>query len=202
VATSSHTITGNVIKSCEGPAITNGGSNSDIVISGNIIEDTNSVVPGAAIQLSSADRIVLTGNNINETNGNPAIAMLGTSDNWQINQNCFSNVAADPITLNGAGSVLTYNAGYNPVGTIANPWPVNNGDLTNEVIGGGSDPQSAKVYTVRHTPKTIVVNGDTILQININGVDTGLTGGVFKLGVGETIAINYDVAPITAVFAE
>ncbi|MBV8640918.1 MAG: hypothetical protein JO070_05975, partial [Verrucomicrobia bacterium] len=58
------------------------------------------------------------------------------------------------------------------------------------------------VYTVRHTPKTIVITGGTGLQIAINGVDTGLAAGVFKLGVGETIAISYDAVPATAIFAE
>ncbi|HTD55863.1 MAG TPA: hypothetical protein VK670_10810, partial [Silvibacterium sp.] len=172
-ATSNHTIMGNVIKSCDGSAITNGGLNSDIVISGNVIEDTNSVVPGAAIQLSDAARVLVTGNNINGTGANPAIAMLGTSDNWQINQNFLSNVGTDPVALLGSGSVLINNFGYNPVGTIASPWPVSNGDLTNEVSGGSPDPQSGQVYTVRHTPKTIVITGGTGLQIAINGVDTG-----------------------------
>jgi len=201
-ATSNHTIMGNVIKSCDGSAITNGGLNSDIVISGNVIEDTNSVVPGAAIQLSDAARVLVTGNNINGTGANPAIAMLGTSDNWQINQNFLSNVGTDPVALLGSGSVLINNFGYNPVGTIASPWPVSNGDLTNEVSGGSPDPQSGQVYTVRHTPKTIVITGGTGLQIAINGVDTGLAAGVFKLGVGETIAISYDTVPTTAIFAE
>jgi hypothetical protein len=201
-ATSNHTIVGNVIKSCDGSAITNGGLNSDIVISGNVIEDTNSVVPGAAIQLSDAERVLVTGNNINGTGANPAIAMLGTSDDWQINQNYLSNVGTDPVELLGTGSVLINNFGYNPVGTIANPWPVTNGDLTNEVTGGSPDPQSEKVYTVRHTPKTIVVTGGIGSQIAINGVDTGLAAGVFKLGVGETVAISYDAVPTTAIFAE
>jgi Pectinesterase len=201
-ATSNHTIVGNVIKNCDGSAITNGGLNSDIVISGNVIENTNSVVAGAAIQLSDAARVLVTGNNINGAGVNPAIAMLGTSDDWQINQNYLSNVGTDPVALHGAGSVLTNNFGYNPVGAIANPWPVGNGDLTNEVSGGSPDPQSEKVYTVRHTPKTIVVTGGIGLQIAVNGVDTGLAAGVFKLGVGETIAISYNVVPATAIFAE
>jgi hypothetical protein len=201
-ATSNHTIMGNVIKSCDGSAITNGGLNSDIVISGNVIEDTNSVVPGAAIQLSDAARVLVTGNNINGTGANPAIAMLGTSDNWQINQNYLSNVGTNPVAPVGTGSVLVNNIGYNPVGTIANPWPVSNGDLTNEVSGGSSDPQTGQVYTVRHTPKTIVITSGIGLQIAINGVDTGLAAGVFKLGVGETIAISYDLVPTTAIFAE
>lgn len=201
-ATSNHTIVGNIIKSCDGSAITNGGLNSDLVISGNIIQDTNSVVPGAAIQLSDAARVLVTGNNINGTGANPAIAMLGTSDDWQINQNYLSNIGTDPVALQGAGSVLINNFGYNPVGAIANPWPVGTGDLTNEVTGGSPDPQSEKVYTVRHTPKTIIVTSGAGSQIAINGVDTGLAAGVFKLGVGETIAISYDAAPATAIFAE
>ena len=40
-------------------------------------------------------------------------------------------------------------------------------------------------------------------QIAINGVDTGLTGGAFKLGISETIAVTYGaLAPTTAIFAE
>ena len=202
VATSKHTIMGNVIKHCEGSAITNGGLNSDIVISGNVIEDTNSVVPGAAIQLSGATRVLVTGNNINGTGPNPAIAMLGTSDDWQINQNCLSNVGTGSVALRGKNSAVVNNFGYNPVGAITNPWPATGSDLTNNVTGGSPSPKSATVYTVRHTPKTIVVTNGTVLQIAINGVDTGLTAGVFKLGIGETIAISYDDAPTTAIFAE
>jgi hypothetical protein len=202
VATSKHTIMGNVIKNCEGSAITNGGLNSDIVISGNVIENTNSVVAGAAIQLSDAARILVTGNNINGTGPNPAIAMLGTSDDWQINQNCLSNVGAETLKLRGAGSAILDNFGYNPVRAIASPWPSSNGDLTNNVVGGNPSPTSGTVYTVRHTSKTIVVTNGTEVEIAINGVDTGLAAGVFKLGIGETIAITYAVAPATAIFVE
>lgn len=203
VATSNHTILGNVIKNCDGSAITNGGLNSDIVISGNVIENTNSVVPGAAIQLSNAARVLITGNNINGTASNPAVAMFGASEDWQISQNQFSNVGTEPISIRGTDSALHDNLGYNPVGAISNPWPTSNGDLTNNVAAGSPNPQSGTVYMVRHTPKTIVVANGTVLQITINGFDTGLTAGVFKLGIGETIAITYDAtAPTTAVFAE
>ena len=118
-ATSNHTITGNVIKNCDGSAIANGGLNTDIVISGNIIENTNSVVPGAAIQLTDAERILITGNNFSETVPNAAIAMAGNSDNWQITQNYLDDSATDPVSLRGAGSVVINNAGYNPVGTYS-----------------------------------------------------------------------------------
>lgn len=202
IATSNHTITGNVIKNCDGSAITNGELNSDIVISNNIIENTNSVVAGAAIQLADAVRVLITGNNISQTGQNPAIAMLGTADDWQISQNNFNNVGATPLSLRGTGSVLTNNFGYNPVGLISNPWPANGTDLTNSIAAGNPSPQNGIVYTVRHSPKTIVSTGGTVSQITINGVGTGLLAGVFKLGIGETIAITYDVAPITAIFVE
>jgi hypothetical protein len=190
-----------VIKNCDGSAIANGGLNSDIVISGNVIENTNSVVPGAAIQLSDAARVLVTGNNINGTV--PAVAMIGNSDDWQISQNYFSNIGTAPVLLRGTGSVLTDNVGYNPVGAIANPWPTSNGDLTNNVGAGSPNPRSGTVYTVRHSPKTIVVTGGDLSQITINGVDTGSVAGVFKLGIGETIAITYGTRiPTSAVFAE
>jgi Right handed beta helix region/Pectinesterase len=202
-ATSNHTVTGNVIKNCEGSAIANGGLNSDIVISGNVIEDTNSIVPGAAIQLTDAKRILITGNSISETVPNEAIAMAGNSDNWQITQNYLEDNSPDPISLQGTGSVVINNAGYNPVGDIPAPWPAASGDLTNDVTAGSPNPQSGTVYTVRHSPKTIVVTGGDLSQITINGADTGLIAGVFKLGIGETIAVTYDtLVPTSAVFAE
>jgi Right handed beta helix region/Pectinesterase len=156
IATSNHTIIGNVIKNCDGSAITNGGLNSDILITGNIIENTNQVVAGAAIQLSDAARVLITQNNIKGTGQNPAIAMLGTSDEWHIIQNYFSNVGTTPLSLSGTGSVLTNNFGYNPIGAVPNPWPANGGDLINNVAGNPS-PQSGTVYTVRQTPKTIII---------------------------------------------
>jgi Right handed beta helix region/Pectinesterase len=203
-ATSNHTVTGNVIKNCEGSAIANGGLNSDIVITANIIDGTNSVVPGAAIQLTDANRVLITGNNIGETAQNAAIAMVGNSDNWQITQNYLdANNATGPVSLHGSGSVVINNAGYNPVGAMPSPWPASGGDLTNVVIAGSPNPQSATVYTIRHTPKTIVVTGGDVSQITINGVDTGLIAGVFKLGISETIAVTYGtLAPTTTIFAE
>jgi hypothetical protein len=74
--------------------------------------------------------------------------------------------------------------------------------LTNHVAAGSPIPQNGTVYTVRHSPKTVVVTSGAVSQITINGVDTGLTTGVFKLGIGETIAINYHVAPTTMIFEE
>jgi hypothetical protein len=136
------------------------------------------------------------------TGPNPAIAMLGASEDWQISQNCISNFGTEPVALRGTGSVLINNFGYNPIGPISNPWPTGNGDLTNNVDAGSPSPQSGTIYTVRHTPKTIVVTNGAVSQITINGLNTGLTAGVFKLGIGETIAISYDVVSTTAIFGE
>ena len=199
--TSNHAITGNVIKNCAGSAVANGGSNNDIVITGNIIENVNSVVSGAAIQLTNAGRVLISGNNIGASPQGPAIAMRGNSDDWRIVGNHFSGGSG--VALTGVGSVVVDNFGYNPVGSISNPWPSTGTDLTNNVASGSGAPASGTVYTIRHTPKTIVVTGGDVSEILINGADSGSTAGTFKLGAGETIAITYNTsAPVTRVFAE
>ena len=197
--TSGHSITGNVIKNCDGSAIDNGGSNNDLVISGNVIQNVNSHVPGAGIQLRNAARILISGNNVSSSAQGPAIAMLGSSDNWQI----VGNNLGGGVALVGSRSLVANNLGYNPVGSISNPWPSSDADLTNNVVSGNAAPQSGTAYTVRHTPKPVVVTGGDVSQILINGADAGSTPGTFKLGVGETIAITYNTsAPMTVVFAE
>jgi hypothetical protein len=199
--TSNHTVTGNVIKNCEGAAIANGGSNNDIVISGNVIENVSTVVSVAAIELTNAARVLISGNNIGAIARSPAIAMRGSSDEWQIVANSFG--IGSGILLAGTGSLVVSNFGYNPVGAIVDPWPSSGTDLTNQVAAGSAAPLSGTQYTVRHTPKTIVVSGGDVAGIQIDGADTGSKAGAFKLGVGETIAIVYNgSAPATLVFAE
>jgi hypothetical protein len=195
--TSNHSVTGNVIKNCDGPAIANGGSNNDVVIQGNVIQNVNSVVAGAAIQLADASRVLISSNNI-ATQGQ-AIAMRGSSDDWRI----VNNHLGGGVTLTGAGSTVLNNFGYNSVGIISNPWPSSGTDLTNNVAAGSATPHSGTVYTVRHTAKTITVSGGNVTQILINGTAAGVKAGTFKFGVGETIAITYSSpAPTTRVFAE
>jgi len=195
--TSNHAVTGNVIKNCAGPAIGNGGGNNDVVIQGNVIQNVNSVVAGAAIQLSDAARILISGNNIAEQG--QAIAMRGSSDDWRI----VNNHLGGGLTLTGAGSTVLNNSGYNPVGVISSPWPSNGTDLTNNVTAGSAAPHSGTAYKNRHTAKTITVSGGNVSQILINGAAAGAKSGAFKLGVGEMIAITYSgSAPTTQVFAE
>lgn len=199
--TSNHSVTGNVIKNCDGPAIDGANSNNDIVITGNVIENVNSTVPGAAIQLTNAARVLISANNIGAIANGPAIAMLGSSDNWRILGNILGGGSG--IALVGSGSVVASNLGYNPVGSIANPWPANATDLTNSMVSGNPSPQSGVVYTVRHTPKTVVITGGDVSQILINGANVGTVAGSFKLGVGETISVTYNLsAPSPLVFAE
>jgi hypothetical protein len=175
--------------------------NNDLVISGNVIANVNFVVAGAAIELSDAARILVSGNSISTSSGNRAVAMLGSCDNWQIAGNSLGG--AGGVALAGTGSVVTNNIGYNPVGVVTNPWPSTGTDLTNSVTAGNATPQSGVVYAVRHTPKTIVIVGGNVSAIRIDGADTGAATGCFKLGVGETIAIFYDTSgPATQVFGE
>ena len=84
-----------------------------------------------------------------------------------------------------AGSIVVNNFGYNPVGSISNPWPstsATSADLTNLVSAGKLNPQSGTMYPVRQTPKTIVIHGGDVSQILINDANAG-TAGAFKLGM-------------------
>src|SRR5262249_32212148 len=143
--TSRHTITGNVIKQCEGSAIRGAGGNNDVVVSGNIIDGTNLVVSGASITFDSAERIAISGNKIvNNPTGRP-IEMLGSSKNWHIADNSFdhnNNNSPSPVTID---TTVIHNSGYNPVGIIANPWHAS-GHLTNDG-GGNLNPTSGQIYT-------------------------------------------------------
>ncbi len=198
--TSRHTITGNVIKQCEGSAIRGEGGNNDVMVSGNVIDGTNLAVPDASIVFHSAERITITGNKIlNNQTGNP-IGMKGSSKNWHIAGNSFAqnhNNGPAPVSID---STVINNAGYNPVGIIAKPWQPS-GELTNDG-GGSADPVSGRLYTIRQSPKTIIIAGGHVTQIAIDGTPTGLSAGVFKLGNGETIAVTYSSVPTSTVSAD
>ena len=198
--TSRHTIAGNVVKQCEGSAIVGEGANNDVVVSGNVIDGTNLVVPDAGIVFHGAERTTLTGNKIvNNPTGGP-IAMKGTSQNWLIAGNSFAqNSSNSPAPLSDDTTVVN-NLGYNPVGRITLPWQLN-GTLTNSG-GGSANPVSGRLYTVRQSPKTIIVTGGVGTRIAIDGTATGLSAGVFKLGIGETITVTYSSPPASTVSAD
>jgi hypothetical protein len=197
---SRHTITGNVIKQCEGSAIRGEGGNNDVVVGGNVIDGTNAVVTDASIVFDSAERITITGNKIlNNQTGSP-IAMKGSSKDWHIANNSFAQNNDDRPAPLSIDSTVINNSGYNPVGVIANPWR-STGDLTNDG-GGSADPVSGQRYTVRQSPKTVIITGGTVTQLEIDGIPTGLSVGVFKLGIGETIAVTYTSLPTSKVVAD
>ena len=126
--------------------------------------------------------------------------MKGSSKNWHIANNSFAqnnNGSLAPLSID---STVINNSGYNPVGIIANPWR-HSGDLTNDG-GGSADPVSGRLYTVRQSPKTIIITGGVVTQIAIDGVPTSLSAGVFKLGIAETIAVTYSSLPTSKVVAD
>jgi hypothetical protein len=198
--TSRHTITGNVIKQCEGAAIRGEAGNNDVVVSGNVIDGTNTVVPDASIVFHGAERITITGNKIlNNQTGNP-IGMKGSSKEWHIADNSFAQNHDDSPAPLSIDSTVINNSGYNPVGIVTNPWRPT-GDLTNDG-GGSADPASGELYTVRQSPKTIIITGGAVTDIEIDRTSTGLSAGVFKLGIGETIAVTYTALPNSKVVAD
>jgi hypothetical protein len=135
-----------------------------------------------------------------------AIENAGANNELMISGNTILNVntvvPGPAVRLSNAGSVVVNNSGYNPVGAITNPWPKTGTDLVNNISEGAAVPQSGTTYTVRQTPKTVVVSGGNVSTIAINGLDVGVTSGAFKLGVGETIAVVYGSEPETRVFGE
>ena len=198
--TSRHTIAGNVVKQCEGSAIVGEGGNNDVVVSGNVVDGTNLVVADASIVFHGAERITIIGNKIiNNLTGGP-IGMKGSSTDWLITGNSFAQNSSNSPAPLSADSTVINNSGYNPVGTIALPWHPN-GVLTNDE-GGSADPASGRLYTVRQSPKTIIIAGGPGTQITIDGTPTGLSAGVFKLGTGETIAVTYGSSPTSHVSAD
>jgi len=77
-------------------------------------------------------------------------------------------------------SAIQNNIGFNPVGNVPSPtMPASGVALTNPYP-----------YTCR-----IAISGGSVSNIAIDGFYTGLTGGMFVLGPGETIILNYSVAP-------
>jgi len=198
--TSRHTIAGNVIKQCQGSAIVGEGGNDDVVVSGNVIDGTNLVLPDASIVFHSAERITIVGNKIiNNQTGNP-IGMKGSSRDWLIAGNSFANNGSNSPAPLSADATVVNNSGYNPVGAIALPWQPN-GALTNDG-GGSANPVSGRLYTVRQSAKTIIITGGTGTQVAIDGTPTGLSAGVFKLSVGETIMVTYSSPPASTVSAD
>ena len=107
---------------------------------------------------------------------------------------CFSEAAT--------GRVMKFdNYTYNPVGVIANPYPVAAGDL-DDVAAAQAFPTSNTNYTVVGSPKLITIYGGTVTSISIGGTVTGLTSGVFYLKPSQVLNVVWTGQPSSVVFAQ
>jgi len=57
-------------------------------------------------------------------------------------QTAIDNLPAAGGKIFVKAGVYPINAGYNPVGTIPDPWPASGGGLTNDITAGSPNPQS------------------------------------------------------------
>jgi parallel beta-helix repeat protein len=158
------------------------------------------------IYVQDSDHVRIT-NNVSSNNGNRGIFLNPATVNMNnvlVESNDFTGNTNGPVLITEAtgqlrgNTLLRNNITYNPVGNVATPWPAATGELLNSA-GAQAVPTSAAVYTLRHSPKTIVISGGTGVTIAINGSQTGLSSGMFKLGIGETIAVTFSVAPTVSV---
>lgn len=62
---SNHSVTGNVIKDCEGSAIENAGAISQLLISGNAIQNVNTMVAGPPVLLANPGSVVVNNSGYN-----------------------------------------------------------------------------------------------------------------------------------------
>lgn len=162
--------------------------------------------PGSTgIYIVDSDHLRIT-NNVSTNNGNRGILLNPATVNMNnciVENNDFTGNTNGPVQILEAtgllrgNTILRNNLPYNPVGNVATPWPTS-GDLLN-IASLQAAPTTATIYTVRWSPKTIVISGGTSVTIDINGSATGLTAGVFKLGIGETIKVTFTGTPTVAV---
>lgn len=80
----------------------------------------------------------------------------------------------------GTSDYVAGNPGFNPMGLLSGP----------AVAGSGTAVQNSW-----GVPVTIYVSGGTVSQIAINGSNTNLTSGTFRLGPGQSITLTYTAAP-------
>ncbi len=108
------------------------------------------------------------------------------------------------VSLQGAGSRAEGNLGYNPVGNIANPYPVAAGILA-DVAAAQAFPTTATNYTVAHSPKLITIYGGTITSVSIDGVATGQAGAAtfaaYFLKPGQILNVVWTVQLSSSVYA-
>jgi hypothetical protein len=206
-----------------------------IVITSNWIS-TENVSGGTGIYISGCTGVKITSNTfaINLLGINIANDFSATTDSLIIATNTFGSTNATDIQLN-TGAILTNsrivdntlefgtaafsvigtftapsaivgNAGYNPKGSIATPWPAGAGNLS-DATAAQNYPTSATLYTVTMSPKLIILsNCAGVTQVQIDGVtlaNTTILNQQYRLEPGQTIKVTWAATtPNGQVFAQ
>lgn len=158
---------------------------SDVIIKGNTIKNEGQGGGlGVSIQLSEADNVLIEGNNLMDDQDTKTVAFHingSGGKNVLIKNNIIGNSIGPKLNFTpGLNNHIEGNSGWNPIGQLAAPAvPANQTNVAN--ITG---------YTVR-----VFVSGGAVQYIAINNANTGLTSGMFILGPGDSILLNYTTAP-------
>ena len=138
-----------------------------------------------AIQLDNVGNSTVNGNVINGGTNKyyHGIKVLGTSENCHITNNLINpGCTASKIynTSSGVYNKISNNKAVNPLGFFT-PGTV----PTAGVPWTNSTAYDLEVY----------ISGGTVQNVYINGTVTGLTSGSFNVGIGETLQVDWTVAP-------
>lgn len=131
-------------------------------------------------------------------------------DGFKVTGSCNSNIVLGNILLDNAAnpinnvaqfgmSALKANRGYNPRGSLANPYSVAAGPL-DDFAKAQAFPSSGVDYTVWDSPKLIIIGGGTITSVSIDGVATGQAGAgtpatAYRLEPGQVWNVVWTVQP-------
>jgi len=187
-------IDNNRIQNCAGHAVTGSTGTNDLLICNNLMKNC---AGDAAIKLNGID-VIVTENRIRDCTA--PLIMTGSADNWTIDSNDFRNNTSTTPTLIGIGSFVMNNMGYNPVGTVTNPFPTSGSGNINNTSQTAALPASGTVMTNRFTPCTIYyTSGGTVTQTVVEGVIYSGVVSLPKLMPGSTYSITYTGTPILTV---
>ena len=183
-----------------GNASNHGGNDS--MITGNYIY--GNIITTYGILIDSASNVLISGNKIKTGTACRILTSHVTGTNVVVQNNFLSGLGGTPFQNFSASAthMLLENFGYNLKGNsgniIATPFPTGAGNVTN-YASTNAVPDSGVLYTNVHSPKNYTITGGTVSLVEINGISATAVGGVFKLGIGDTIKITYSVAPTVVV---
>lgn len=180
--TSKYTVSGNTIKDCANSGISGNGSNHDLAITGNVIDNSNTVTTNRSIKLVNSNRALIVGNKImNNTKSGP-IEMNGTSTDWLITNNYYyNNLTNTPVLANNYISSNNFNYDAYPgyVAKSAN-YSMAVNDSTVDCVSGSFTvllPSALlagnKVFTIKNTGGGNIVVATQLNQL-IDSVSTKL----------------------------